>query len=44
MFRVPAAGGTIIADGKELLTDAPGEKAEGTGVAIPADSANAREL
>ena len=32
---MPAAGETIIADGKELLTDAPGEKAEGTSVAIP---------
>jgi len=35
MFRVPASGGTIIVDGKELLTDSPGEKAEGTGVSIP---------
>jgi mono/diheme cytochrome c family protein len=35
LFRVPASGETIIADGKELLTDAPGEKAEGTRVAIP---------
>ena len=35
LFRVSAAGGTIIADGRELLTDAPGRKAEGTGVAIP---------
>jgi len=35
LFRVPGSGGTIIADGKQLLTDAPGEKAEGTGVAIP---------
>ncbi len=35
LFRVPAAGETIIADGKELLTDTPGEKAEGTPVAIP---------
>jgi hypothetical protein len=35
LFRVPAAGETIIADGKQLLTDAPGKKAEGTGVAIP---------
>ena len=34
-FRVPASGETIIAEGKELLTDAPGEKAEGTSVAIP---------
>lgn len=35
LFRVPASGDTIIADGKELLTDAPGKKAEGTRVAIP---------
>ncbi|MFZ0285808.1 MAG: c-type cytochrome [Terriglobales bacterium] len=35
LFRVPAADETIIADGKELLTDAPGQKAEGTRVAIP---------
>ena len=35
LFRVPAAGETIIADGKELLTDAPGKKAEGTSVVIP---------
>lgn len=35
LFRVPASAGTIIADGKELLTDAPGQKAEGTSVAIP---------
>ena len=35
LFRVPASGETIIADGHQLLTDAPGEKAEGTNVAIP---------
>jgi hypothetical protein len=35
LFRVPAAGETIIADGKQLLTDSPGEKAEGTTVVIP---------
>jgi len=35
MFRVPGAGETIIANGKELLTDAPGTKAEGTHVTIP---------
>ena len=35
LFRVPAAGETIIADGKQLLTDAPGKKAEGTSVVIP---------
>ncbi len=32
---MPASGETIIADGRQLLTDAPGEKAEGTSVAIP---------
>jgi hypothetical protein len=35
LFRVPAASGTILAEGRELLTDSPGTKAEGTGVAIP---------
>lgn len=35
LFRVPAAVDSIIAEGKELLTDAPGEKAEGSSVAIP---------
>ena len=35
LFRVNGAGETIIADGKEILTDAPGIKAEGTRVAIP---------
>jgi len=35
LFRVPASGETIIADGQELLTDAPGKKAEGTRMAIP---------
>jgi hypothetical protein len=35
MFRVNGAGETVLANGKELLTDAQGEKAEGTHVAIP---------
>ena len=35
LFRVSAAGETILANGRELLTDAPGTKAEGTRVAIP---------
>ena len=35
LIRAPVAVKTIIANGKELLTDAPGTKAEGTGVAIP---------
>jgi len=35
IYRVPAAGKTIIANGKELLLDDPGQKAEGTDFAIP---------
>lgn len=35
LFRVNGAGETIIANGKELLTDDPGTRAEGTTVAIP---------
>ena len=35
LFRVNGAGETIIANGKELLTDVPGAKAEGTSVVIP---------
>jgi hypothetical protein len=35
LFRVPASGETIVADGAELLTDAHGAKAEGTRVVIP---------
>lgn len=35
LYRVPASGETIIANGKELLSDSLGEKAEGTDVAIP---------
>ncbi len=35
LYRVPAAGKTLIANGRQLLTDAPGTKAEGTDVAIP---------
>ena len=35
LFRVNGAGETIIANGKELLTDTPGTKAEGTHVVIP---------
>src|SRR6185312_11589428 len=35
LIRAPVAVNTIIADGKELLTDAPGTRAEGTQVAIP---------
>ena len=35
LFRINGAGQSIIANGKELLTDDPGTKAEGTPVAIP---------
>jgi hypothetical protein len=35
LFRVNGAGETIIANGKELLSDVPGTKAEGTHVVIP---------
>lgn len=35
LFRIPTAVKTIIANGRELLTDDPGTKAEGTDVAIP---------
>jgi hypothetical protein len=35
LIRAPAAVSTIIANGRQLLTDAPGTKAEGTDVAIP---------
>jgi mono/diheme cytochrome c family protein len=35
LYRVNGAGETIVANGKELLADSPGEKAEGTHVAIP---------
>ncbi len=35
LFRAPGAVGTIIANGRELLRDDPGTKAEGTDVAIP---------
>ena len=35
LYRVNGAGETIVANGKELLADSPGIKAEGTHVAIP---------
>ena len=41
IFRVPASGETILADGRELLTDTPGQKAEGTAVFIPPIPPNA---
>ena len=40
LFRVPASGQTLVANGRELLTDTPGPKAEGTDVAIPPIPAN----
>lgn len=41
LFRVPASGETIIAEGKQLLTGAPGDKAEGTIAVIPPIPPNA---
>ena len=35
LFRAPSAVSTILANGRQLLTDDPGTKAEGTDVAIP---------
>ena len=35
LYRVPASGKTILSNGRQLLTDDPGTKAEGTDVAIP---------
>jgi mono/diheme cytochrome c family protein len=35
LIRAPVAVSTIVANGRELLTDDPGTKAEGTDVAIP---------
>ena len=35
LIRAPVAVDTILAEGQELLTDAPGTRAEGTRVAIP---------
>jgi hypothetical protein len=35
LYRVNGAGETILANRQELLADSPGEKAEGTHVAIP---------
>jgi hypothetical protein len=43
LIRAPVAVGTIIADGRELLTDGPGTKAEGTEVAIPPIPAYAQD-
>jgi hypothetical protein len=41
LYRVPEPGKTIIANGRQLLTDDPGTKAEGTDVAIPPIPPNA---
>lgn len=41
LFRTPSAGKTVIANGRQLLTDTPGTKAEGTDVAIPPIPSNA---
>ncbi len=41
LYRLPGAVDTIIANGKELLLDVPGKKAEGTDFAIPPIPANA---
>jgi mono/diheme cytochrome c family protein len=35
MFRVSGAGGSIIANGQEVMSNAPGERAEGTSLPIP---------
>jgi hypothetical protein len=43
LIRAPVAVDTIIADGKELLADAPGTKAEGTRVVIPPIPAYAQD-
>jgi cytochrome c551/c552 len=40
LYRFPAAVDAIIANGRELLTDDPGTKAEGTGYALPPIPAN----
>ena len=40
LFRAPSAVKSIIANGRELLTDDPGTKAEGTNYALPPIQAN----
>ena len=40
LFRAPSAVASIIANGRELLTDDPGTKAEGTPYALPPIQAN----
>jgi hypothetical protein len=40
LYRTPSAVRSIIANGRELLTDDPGTKAEGTGYALPPILAN----
>jgi hypothetical protein len=41
LYRIPAGVNSIIANGRELLTDDPGTKAEGTAYALPPIPANA---
>ncbi len=41
LFRAPSAVSTLIANGRELLSDDPGTKAEGTDFAIPPIAPNA---
>lgn len=43
LFRAPSAVSTLIAEGRELLTDDPGTKAEGTDFAIPPVPAQAAD-
>jgi hypothetical protein len=42
LYRAPTAVGSILANGRELLADDPGTKAEGTHYAIPPIPANGR--
>jgi mono/diheme cytochrome c family protein len=42
LYRAPAAVDSIIANGRELLTDDPGTKAEGTDYALPPIPANGK--
>ena len=44
LFRAPSAISAIIANGRQLLTDDPGTKAEGTQYALPPIAANAAWL
>jgi hypothetical protein len=44
LYRVNGAAESLIAEGSELLLDAPGEKAEGNSAAIPPIPPRSREL